>query len=91
MRFTKHPALTAGVAAVLVALGNPVHADDHDATYSARLLPLNTAVTKSDSVGEATFTISGDRLTIAVTADAVPSSIVLLQHFLGFADGDRTA
>jgi hypothetical protein len=59
-------------------------------TYKAKLLPLNVKTTGSDAGGEATFTISGDQLTIRVTARGVPPNMEHLQHFHGFANGDRT-
>ena len=58
-------------------------------TYKAELSPLNAKTTGSDASGEATFRISGDRLTIRVTAKGVPPNMEHLQHFHGFAKGDR--
>jgi hypothetical protein len=60
-----------------------------DASHTAELLPLNTSTTGSSASGEASFTISGDQLTIKVTAKGVPPSMEHLQHFHGFAMGDQ--
>jgi hypothetical protein len=60
-------------------------------TYKAKLLPLNAKTTGSDARGEATFTVSGDQLTIRVTAKDVPPNMEHLQHFHGFATGDGTS
>ena len=60
-------------------------------TYEAKLLPLNAKTTGSDASGEATFTISGDRLIIRVTAKGVPPNMEHLQHFHGFATGEGTS
>jgi hypothetical protein len=60
-------------------------------TYKAELSPLNSTTTGSDASGEATFTISGDRLTIVISAKGVPPSMEHLQHFHGFATDDRTS
>jgi hypothetical protein len=48
---------------------------------------LNTTVTGLKTVGEATFTIKDDTLTIAVNASDVPKDIEHWQHFHGFTDG----
>jgi hypothetical protein len=60
-------------------------------TFKAELSPLNSKTTGSDASGEATFTISGDKLTIRITAKGVPPNMEHLQHFHGFAKGDRTS
>jgi hypothetical protein len=76
------------IALIAFAGGSTIHAAGADVTYKAKLLPLNAKTTGSDASGEATFTISGDRLTINVAAKGVPSNIQHLQHFHGFATGD---
>ncbi len=62
-----------------------------DATYSATFTPLNSNVTGSDAAGNVTFTITGDQLTIQVTATGVPPDTEHWQHFHGFAEGDKHA
>lgn len=81
------------VAAVLAGFGNvpAVQAQDSEVVYRAELLPLNTSITESKGAGEVTYTIAGDRLTISVTAEDVPSGIEHWQHFHGFAEGDQAA
>lgn len=59
------------------------------ASYKAKLSALNSSTTGSAASGEATFVISGDQLTIQVTAKGVPPNMEHLQHFHGFATGDR--
>lgn len=59
------------------------------ATFTAELSSLNTSTTGSTASGEASFSISGDQLTIRVTATGVPPSMEHLQHFHGFAMGDQ--
>jgi hypothetical protein len=54
-------------------------------TYKAELSPLNSKTTGSDARGEATFTISGDQLTIHVSAKGVSPNMEHLQHLHGFA------
>ncbi len=80
----------AGVLAGFVGISAAQPADN-DVTYKAELSPLNAKTTGSEASGEATFTISGDRLTIRVTAKGVPPNMEHLQHFHGFAKGDRSS
>jgi hypothetical protein len=61
--------------------------DQSNAAYVAHLSALNTTVTGLKTVGEATFTIKGDSLTIAVNASGLPKDIEHWQHFHGFTDG----
>ncbi len=81
----------AAIAGVLAGFAgiSAVQAENADVTYKAELSPLNTKTTGSDAGGEATFTISGDELTIHVTAKGVSSNMEHLQHLHGFAKGDR--
>ncbi len=65
--------------------------DGSNAAYVAHLSALNTPVTGSKAVGEATFTIKGDSLTIAVNASGLPKDIEHWQHFHGFTDGRQAA
>jgi hypothetical protein len=65
--------------------------DGSNAAYVAHLSALNTSVTGSKAVGEATFTIKGDSLTIAVNASGLPKDIEHWQHFHGFTDGRQAA
>lgn len=85
-------AFTGIVAAAIGLAGiSAVQAQDSEVAYRAELQPLNSSVTGSDGAGEVTYTISGDRLTISVTAEGVPSGIEHWQHFHGFAEGDQAA
>jgi len=81
----------AGVLAVCAGGTLVAHAANSDVTYKAELSALDEMTTSSKASGEATFTISGDRLTIRVTAKGVPSNMEHLQHFHGFATGDRAS
>jgi hypothetical protein len=66
-----------------------VQAENAHRTYKAELSPLNSKTIGSSARGEATFTISGDQLTIHVNAMGVSPNVEHLQHFHGFAKGDR--
>src|SRR6185312_4760388 len=92
MNSGKRALAAVGLLGVLTALaGATLVADaaNTGVTYKAELSPLNEKAAGSAASGEATFTISGDRLTIRVTAKGVPPNMEHLQHFHGFADGDR--
>ena len=78
--------LTAAAAAGLPAVAG-AQTDQSNAAYVAHLSALNTTVTGLKAVGEATFTIKGDSLTIAVNASGLPKDIEHWQHFHGFTDG----
>jgi hypothetical protein len=54
--------------------------------YVAPLHALNTKITGVETTGEARFSITGDTLTISVSADKLPPDIMHLQHFHGFKD-----
>ena len=93
MKPGKNSLQTIAIVGALITLGagtNIAHAASAEVTYKAKLLPLNAKTTGSDARGEATFTISGDQLTIRVTAKDVPPNMEHLQHFQGFATGDGT-
>jgi CHRD domain len=66
-----------------------VQAENADMTYKAELSPLNSKAIGSDARGEATFTVSGDQLTIHVSANGVSPNMEHLQHLHGFAKGGR--
>ena len=93
MRLQKNSFAAMSLAGVLAGLAgiSVAQAENADVTYKAELSPLNSKTTGSDSSGEATFTISGDKLTIRITAKGVPPNMEHLQHFHGFAKGDRTS
>jgi hypothetical protein len=82
--------LMAAAAAGLPAVAG-AQTDQSHAVYVAHLSALNTMVTGLKSVGEATFTIKGDSLTIAVSASGLPKDIEHWQHFHGFTDGRAAA
>ena len=75
----------AGTAGLPVVAG--AQDDQLNAAYVAHLSALNTTVTGLKTVGEATFTIKDDSLTIAVNASGLPKDIEHWQHFHGFPDG----
>lgn len=54
--------------------------------YVAHLHPMNDAVTGLQTIGEARFSIVGDKLTISIKAHGLPPNIIHWQHFHGFAD-----
>ena len=81
----------AGVLAILAMETLIARAANAEVNYKAELSSLNVKTTGSKASGEATFTISGDRLRIRVTAKDVPPNLEHLQHFHGFAKGDRTS
>jgi hypothetical protein len=81
-----HALLTAAGTTGLPAVAG-AQDDQSNAAYVAHLSALNTTVTGLKTVGEATFTIKGDSLTIAVTASGLPKDIEHWQHFHGFTDG----
>ena len=51
---------------------------------------MNSKVTELETTGEASFTITGDNLTIRVKAEGLPPDMMHLQHFHGFKN-DRNA
>jgi hypothetical protein len=85
-----HTLLMAAAAAGLPAVAG-AQTGQSDAVYVAHLAALNTTVTGLKAAGEATFTINGDSLTIAVNASGVPKDIEHWQHFHGFTDGRAAA
>jgi hypothetical protein len=85
-----HALLMAAAAAALPAVAD-AQTGQSNAVYVAHLSALNTTVTGLKSVGEATFTIKGDSLTIAVNASGLPKDIENWQHFHGFTDGREAA
>jgi hypothetical protein len=92
MKSTRGTLLNVGLAGILAGFaGSPLitEAAAADANYKAELSPLNSTTTGSDASGEASFVISGDQMTIRVTAKGVPPGIEHLQHFHGFATGDQ--
>jgi hypothetical protein len=78
--------LTAAAAAGLPMVAH-AQDDQSNAVYVAHLSALNTTATGSKAAGEATLTIKGDSLTIAVNASGLPKDIEHWQHFHGFTDG----
>jgi hypothetical protein len=85
-----HALLMAAAAAGLPAVAD-AQTGRPDAVYVAHLAALNTTVSDSKAAGEATFTIKGDSLTIAVNASGVPKGIEHWQHFHGFTDGRQAS
>ena len=81
-----HALLMAAAAAGLPAVAG-AQTGQSNAVYVAHLSALNTTVTGLKAAGEATFTIKGDSLTIAVNASGLPKDIEHWQHFHGFTDG----
>jgi hypothetical protein len=68
--------------------GGPATKPDGEPTvvYVAHLHPLNTKVTGVETTGEVRLSITGDTLTISVSAQKLPPDIMHLQHFHGFKD-----
>ncbi len=93
---TKVPSATLTLAAMACVLALPAGAQesrgDHPAkvVYTAELHPMNTAVTKRQTTGEARFTVVGDSLTISLDVKGAPPEVIHWQHFHGFTD-DRSA
>lgn len=83
---TQASLVAAGAAGVLAA-GSAQPDHQSGTVYVAHLSALNTTVTGLKTAGEATFTIKGDSLTIAVNASGLPKDIEHWQHFHGFTDG----
>lgn len=83
-----------GAFATVIALAGMVGtaaAQEAAETYRADLAPLNTETTGSEAGGTATLTISGDSLTIRLDATGTPLETMHLQHFHGFAEGDKAS
>jgi hypothetical protein len=93
MRLHTRSIAVMGIAGVLAGVTgvSVVHGANATVVYKAELSALNAKTTGSEASGEATFTISGDRLTIRINAHEVPPNMEHLQHFHGFATGDRTS
>ena len=91
MRLQKHSFATIAGALAGFAGISVVQAENADVTYKAELSPLNSKTAGSEARGEATFTISGDQLTIHVSAKGVSPNMRHLRHLHGFAKGDRKA
>jgi len=60
-------------------------------SYVAHLTGLNAGAAGGSATGEATFTITGDRLTITIDASGLPPGIIHWQHFHGFTGGQASA
>jgi hypothetical protein len=78
------------VVAVLAALPIASHAQSSSAerrVYVAELRPMNAETAGHETMGNAQFTIEGDRLTIEIDVEGAPPGIVHWQHFHGFKDG----
>lgn len=79
-------ALSALATTVLAAAGLAGCASGPGAggqAYVAQLQPMNTAVTRSATTGEARLRIDGDRLTIDIDMRGAPPGLVHWQHFHG--------
>lgn len=93
MRLHKLTSVMVGIAGLVASLGGIPMAQAQTAgvVYKVTLTPLNSSAAGSDAAGEATFTISGDQLTIRIAVKDVPPDIEHWQHFHGFATGDKTS
>jgi hypothetical protein len=91
VRFHTLSLTAVSIAGLLAGVGGipMVQAQNTDVIYKATLLPLNSTAIGSDASGEATFTISGDRPTIHVSAKGVPPDTNHWQHFHGFGEGNK--
>jgi hypothetical protein len=81
--------LLAAISAIALTYGAAQSAEAE--TYSARLTPLNSSVAKTETKGQAKFSIEGDKLTITINVEDAPADIPHLQHFHGFKTGDKDA
>ena len=83
--------IAVGMVGVLAGCGGIPDAQARNAvaSYKSELFPLNVKTSGHEARGEAIFTISGDELTIRIIANGVAPNIEHLQHFHGFATGDR--
>jgi hypothetical protein len=94
---TRAPSATLTFAAIACVLAVPADAQksrgDHPAkvVYTAELHPMNAAVTKLQTTGEARFTVVGDSLTISVDVKGAPPDVIHWQHFHGFKDERRAS
>lgn len=52
---------------------------------------MNAGATKTDTTGEARFTIDGDKLTIDIKLRSEPPDTIHWQHFHGFKDSQQAA
>jgi len=81
-------ALATSAYAVAAFAGTPTTvANKSTVVYVAHLHPMNIKVAGHEATGEARFTVSGDTLTISVTARGLPAGIMHMQHLHGFKDG----
>lgn len=62
-----------------------------EAEYMARLQPMNTAISETETTGEARLTVAGDELTINVDVKNAPAGMTHWQHFHGFEDDSEAA
>ncbi len=56
-------------------------------TYHAELTPLNEQISGTSPTGTAMLQMSGDSLMISISLQDLPPSMMHLQHFHGFVDG----
>lgn len=79
-----------GIAGMLAGTGAlpAAQAQQPEAVYRAELTPINPTITGTDVYGDAEFTITGDDLTMRVTARGLPRHIEHWQHLHGFIEGD---
>lgn len=79
-------AMSTSAAGKSAATPSAAPASKAQATYVARLHPMNTSVSGLQTTGEARFVVSGDQLAISIDARQLPPGMMHLQHFHGFAD-----
>lgn len=78
--------LAAGILAATLT-GAAAAATPPQATYVARLQPMNTGVTHTATTGDARFVVDGDKLTITIDVHGAPPDTGHWQHFHGFTTG----
>jgi len=83
--------LTASGLALAFGIATAGNAASAAETYAAKLVPLNAKAAGGEVRGEARFSVSGDTLTIEVSAQGLPPGMAHMQHLHGFIDGKDAA
>lgn len=81
-------ASSVAACAVMFAMAGAAAAAEN---YAARLIPMNTQITRSDTTGVAHLSVDGDRLTIDIRVKNAPGNMVHWQHFHGMKTGGEAS